>query len=321
MLSLSKEEAKMVLDEFPKFELCYETIIHKKVYDSNVMLAIPDGQPGFMWFTNYIESNVCFFIDMNNNLSIIKTSFDDKLCLGTVLYGTKFNYNNVSCFCIEDIYYYRGKLSGNLNYLKKIEIMKEIFETNMSQIAIANSFTIFGCPLMSTDFTELLNQIQLLPYKVRQIKFRYFDNTKIKKIMTMNYFKPGTNNLSKMKMVFKVTADIEPDIYNLFIYKNGKEEYYDTAFIAQYEISKMMNKLFRNIKENDNLDLIEESDDEMDFEDIREDKYVYLDKSFKMVCEYNSKFKRWCPISLADKTDKIASLNIINNFLSNNTNK
>ena len=109
------------------------------------------------------------------------------------------------------------------------------------------------------------------------------------------------------KAVFKVTADIEPDIYNLFIYKNGVEEYYDVALISDYKTSVMMNKLFRNIKENDNLDAIEESDDEADFENKKDDKYVYLDRSFKINCEYNYKFKRWCPISLANKTDRIIS--------------
>jgi hypothetical protein len=69
-----------------------------------------------------------------------------------------------------------------------------------------------------------------------------------------------------------------------------------------------MNKLFRIIKENDNLDAIEESDDEEEFEDKREDKYVYLDKSVLMKCEYNYKFKRWIPIELAGKHDTIVSL-------------
>ena len=35
-----------------------------------------------------------------------------------------------------------------------------------------------------------------------------------------------------------------------------------------------MNKLFRNIKENNNLDLLEESDSEDEFENIQLDKYV-----------------------------------------------
>ena len=69
----------------------------------------------------------------------------------------------------------------------------------------------------------------------------------------------------------------------------------------------MMNQLFRNIKENDNLDAIEESDDELEFQDTRDDKYVYLDRSFKMNCEFNHKFKRWIPVSLAGKSDRLIS--------------
>jgi hypothetical protein len=68
-----------------------------------------------------------------------------------------------------------------------------------------------------------------------------------------------------------------------------------------------MNKLFRNIKENNNLDALEESDDEEEFQDSREDKYVYLDRSFKMNCEYNHKFKRWIPVNLAGKSDRLIS--------------
>jgi hypothetical protein len=74
-----------------------------------------------------------------------------------------------------------------------------------------------------------------------------------------------------------------------------------------------MNKLFRKIKENDNLDAIEESDDEEEFEDGREDKYVYLDRSIKINCEYNHKFKRWFPVSLAEKTDRIISSTQLSN--------
>ena len=62
----------------------------------------------------------------------------------------------------------------------------------------------------------------------------------------------------------------------------------------------MMNKLFRKIKENDDLDKLEESDDEEEFENSNLDKFVYLDNSFKMLCNYNNKFKKWTPIKLAD---------------------
>ena len=44
------------------------------------------------------------------------------------------------------------------------------------------------------------------------------------------------------------------------------------------------------------------------------DKYVYLDRYFKMNCEYNTKFKRWVPISLARTNDKIISMSLLKNY-------
>ena len=67
----------------------------------------------------------------------------------------------------------------------------------------------------------------------------------------------------------------------------------------------MMNTLFRNIKENRNLDLLEESDDEEEFEDIREDKFVSLDKMYYMKCVYNSRFKKWQPLEVVKEKVRV----------------
>jgi hypothetical protein len=72
-----------------------------------------------------------------------------------------------------------------------------------------------------------------------------------------------------------------------------------------------MNKLFRNIKENINLDALEESDDEAEFENEKEDKYVFLDRSYKMNCQYNHKFKKWIPQSLAARDSRIISFSLL----------
>ena len=66
-----------------------------------------------------------------------------------------------------------------------------------------------------------------------------------------------------------------------------------------------MNSLFRNIRENKNLDYIEESDDEADFQDVNPNKYVDTDKTIKMECMFHTKFKRWIPIKCADKFNKV----------------
>ena len=65
-----------------------------------------------------------------------------------------------------------------------------------------------------------------------------------------------------------------------------------------------MNSLFRTIKENDNLDLLEESDDEEEFENINLDKFVDLDKKITMKCVYMNKFDSWKPIEISK--DKIS---------------
>ncbi len=96
------------------------------------------------------------------------------------------------------------------------------------------------------------------------------------------------------RRVFKVIAETQNDIYTLY---DDKDVDCGLACIPTYEVSKMMNRLFRNIKENRNLDLLEESDDEEEFENISLDKFI-TDKSrvIKMECEYVPKFKKWQPI-------------------------
>jgi hypothetical protein len=66
-----------------------------------------------------------------------------------------------------------------------------------------------------------------------------------------------------------------------------------------------MNGLFRNIRENKNLDYIEESDDEDDFQNTNVDKYVNLEKKINMECMFHPKFKRWVPVRVVDKSERV----------------
>jgi len=91
-------------------------------------------------------------------------------------------------------------------------------------------------------------------------------------------------NSYKKECVFLIRPDIQDDIYYLYYLNNDfKEEQYSVAHIPDYNTSVMMNKLFRIIKENINLDALEESDDEDEFETSKIDKFVKLDISYKMV--------------------------------------
>jgi len=328
MFNDSNEESYSILTSFPKFELSYETIIHKKVYDSDILLAIPQGTKYFIWFTVYKSKNTCFLLEISNenaknivNIKQCSIHFNESLSKNTILYGTLFIHNKINYFTIENIYYYKGTNITNKNYLNKLQTIKNILKNEISQDKYDdfNELFILGLPLIYKKFVDLLKNIVLLPYPIKFIKFINFKNNKQ---YNLNYFKPNkfkdlSNNFIKKQLtndVFKITPDIQNDIYNLFCYKNNTEDFFDIAFIPDYQTSVMMNKLFRNIKENDNLDNLEESDDEEEFENEKEDKFVYLDKSFKMKCKYNHKFKRWVPISLANDRDEITSYNMLLNL-------
>jgi hypothetical protein len=126
----------------------------------------------------------------------------------------------------------------------------------------------------------------------------------IKTQVTQNQ-KP-VKNICNSQVVFKIKPDIQNDIYYLYcLNERLEDEYYNLAHIPDYKTSVFMNGLFRNIKENINLDALEESDDEEEFENEREDKFVYLEKEYNIVCSYNYKFKKWLPIKLADTSSKI----------------
>jgi hypothetical protein len=109
--------------------------------------------------------------------------------------------------------------------------------------------------------------------------------------------------------IFQVCADKQYDIYHLYAYGRNKEYvYYNVAYIPNYRTSVFMNSLFRKIRENTNLDYIEESDDEEDFEDVREDKYVDLQKVLYMECVFQPKFKKWIPTRVCDARDRVVHI-------------
>jgi hypothetical protein len=107
---------------------------------------------------------------------------------------------------------------------------------------------------------------------------------------------------SEKNRVFKVVPDLQNDIYHLYEVnaETKQEKFFDVAYIPDYKTSVMMNRLFRNIKENENLDALEESDSEDEFENINIDKFVHLDRHQTMTCQYNYKFKRWMPIKIVN---------------------
>jgi len=286
------------INKFPKIELSYETILHRKV-QTDLYMLIPIGIKIFAWFTFYKNQNLCVILHLNKHNSIIKVeetvlSFDKKLSYGTIIYGTYYIHNNIRYITCEDIYYYKGRnvytIENNdkSNYLNRLKILKNIFDNELRQIAYTNKFTIFGLPFFTNSLNEAYTQVSLLPYSIKGILCRNFNAT-IDSGILLNKITPITD------CIFKVKADIGADIYNLYCQDN-KCDFYNVACIPDYKTSVIMNTLFRCIKENKNLDLLEESDDEEEFENINDNKFVNLQNIVYMKCIYMKKFRKWKPV-------------------------
>ena len=101
--------------------------------------------------------------------------------------------------------------------------------------------------------------------------------------------------------------NINDDIYELYCNNN---RFYGYALINSFKLSVKMNSLFRKIKENINLDTLEESDTDEEFENTDNDKYVNLNKDVYMNCSYNKKFKKWITIDSVKNT-KLLNYNLI----------
>ena len=115
----------------------------------------------------------------------------------------------------------------------------------------------------------------------------------------------------KREAVFLVSADMESDIYHLHCYDNksaSQYTYVDVAHVGTYKESKYLNGLFRNIRENDDIDLGEESEDEDMFQNMNPDKYVDLSKKVKMNCVFQNKWRRWTPVSVVSDNARVVNI-------------
>jgi hypothetical protein len=343
---LTENQKKDILSNFPDIKLSYGNILHNKVCNADIMFAIPEGNKCFIWFTKYEDKSVCFIIELlknkfiknikivHNLLNNILSKDKDVLSKGTIFYGTLFYINNNEFFTIEDIFFYKDINVKYKNWFEKYVLLKKIISTEITQTSI-----IFGLPILSNSYDDLISKIKAIKYKIHIIQFKHFNKSNIffymryqnqltyqkvidhnvkyessKNIVDIHKSKDNYNKTKKTKNVFNIVPDIQNDIYYLKCYNNNNNNnnnnlvFYDTAHIPDFKTSVFMNKLFRNIKENENLDKLEESDDENEFENINADKFVYLNKNYNMLCSFCNKFKKWVPIELANENLPVVNI-------------
>ena len=262
------------------------------------------------------------------------------LSLGTILYGSYIpvsdvcisNSNIQGSFIIEDVCLYKGINLEKQTFSKKLGFIHDFLVNVSPKSAIIR----FSLPVLFENNGNLnIVNVNTHLYPIHHIQYRAlttvepFYNVQYNQRcvdtmldVSLTYTKPVYRislrdqcnfGLPQYKQIttFRVCADLQNDIYHLYATTSnvGKYSdeytYYDVAYIPNYNTSVYMNGIFRKIRENQNLDNIEESDDEDDFQDMREDKYVDLDKLVYMECAFHTKFKRWVPIGITEDAAKL----------------
>ena len=355
-LNLTKfNDFKFIANKFPLTNFIDNTNtynITSLIDNAHYYVLKPKGRKAYLWFTYYKKDLLCLLIFINNKNLHDKSNefynfdikYDNTLCYNNVLlngtYFYKYNTTNLNLDKsnnslyknkINNIHHY-FVLDNVLNYnifnnvlQKKYcnELFKfklNLYKNILNFVCNINTICHIYLGIILDSYDDIFKIVYKLNYQIYCISCynskKYLgnfiiNNTLLNKNNLLNNF---NNNLG---INFKITACLNQDLYNLYILENNKEIFYDYALIDSYKTSIFMNKLFRKIKENNNLDLLEESDEEEEFENIDLDKYVNLEKSYIIECVYNKKFKKWIPKNLA-KNSYIVEKNKINFLINKN---
>jgi hypothetical protein len=296
-----------ILNHFPNIELFYN-VTYKKVSNYNLILAIPQGNKSFIWFTKINNKSSMVLIDKTiKKIYLLNNKFNPEL-LETILYGTSFKIENKLYFSIEDLFYYKKIETSNEPFVNKLNIINDILINDIYKINDYDNSIILGMPPISTNYSELNNIIINLPYEIKELKYillnenyiyvKYKNNVKQIHNVTHNSNVTITNRNQNIvqQNIFKVIPNIKTDIYNLHSLNKSTNEYefHSIAFIPNYKSSVMMNKLFHGLKDYDNLDYLEDSDDEFESE-------TNLENNWKMMkCTFDNKFKKWIPVKVIE---------------------
>ena len=100
------------------------------------------------------------------------------------------------------------------------------------------------------------------------------------------------NNTSTpvIKKTLSVRCESSHDTYSFYDERTKTRK---TLCVPTFQNSVMLNSIFRNYKENSNLDTMEESDSDDDFEDMSDDKYSRVGEERSISCMYNNELSGW----------------------------
>lgn len=320
---INESICKILNKRFPQYntQLCFnepkidmKTILKYNDNNNKYFSIKPYGRRAFLWFT-YIDNHFCSIIKFFDNRNInsdeyyeYSSDFDNTLSYNNVLlYGYYTTFENKNYFVIDTVLNYNdyNYIINTNNYINnyklKLSLLKLVLDKYYNNVTKQLIFLPFICSTLDNAFNNI--------YNLNYISFgiSLYCDSKLIGTYLLNNIKYKNNKF--IDAIFKVAAGLNNDQYYLYCLNNNRDYiFHNSALINTYKLSIYMNSLFRKIRENNNLDLIEESEDEDDFENISENKFTDLEKSVYMLCSYHRKFQKWIPKHIISNNK---SINII----------
>jgi hypothetical protein len=298
-LQLSDHDKTELLQRLPRVDLSYAPLPpHKKVL-GNVFVAVPRGLKCLLWFTYWQDQNVCVVLPLNErgNINMLKmfvtaACFHQHLSRGTVFYGTLFTHHPSAhkqrCYSIENVYWYMGHDVSRLPWGQKLGLFHELLQRFIMQKAYTLDFIVIGLPVMAMTLDALQTLVAELPYECFG-----FDIFHAKVAEKVGFIKLRPNvQAANLTAIFAVKALHDQDMYQLYLDPSLGSPH-GVAAVATFQDSVMLNRLFRHVRENANLDLLEESEDE---DEMQRGTVVDTDRVVRMKCVYVPRFGKWKPL-------------------------
>ena len=319
LYSMNSGDDRIVL---PSFELSYGLDRHSKVAPDLFMLA-PKGQRVIIAFLSRPDGDSCYICKLDRHSNVCRytrvlASFSRELCAGTLLYGVIPSLGSCgsNIVLIEDVIHWMGKPVTRDNLVRKCAILEELFQRHLGA-APSTRYLDFALPVWANSLEDARSLSASLGYEARAILgfssrargMRPLAATQFQEPVAVSRV-PSPMKAQILDQAVLVCKALEAqDSYALFARaERGELVSAGHAAVNTIATSVLLNGIFRRIKENSNLDLLEESDSDDEFECVAPDKYVDLNKSVVMMCSFNSMQAAWAPVSVAPPGEPVSLL-------------
>jgi hypothetical protein len=285
---------------FPEFETTREATHKSACQDSDDTLTVymPQGRRCYLWFTINTDTgkDAIYVVTKKPRFEAKEIFFLNTGNWVPLHYGTIVTAFQIAAdiFVMTDLHYFRGvDVSTSICQKQKWACMAKCICPYYEMKLV----------LPQARLPSTIAPVGIPAYRVHHVQERKWCNVgayiNLQQQQAVSPSPSPSPSLQQNKHIksFRMRADPKYDLYRLFDKNDkGDEIFVDYACVTDMETSKWLNSLFRIMKENENLDRIEESDDEEDFNDVDENKYTNLDAVYNIKCKFQTRLKKWIPI-------------------------